>query len=118
MSPDDKSPFGAPPDGDAPAFEPFPDEFSEAFDEELPPFDLGDMSDVGKGSLDPEMLKLRAQMLGAEYYIKLATMAQEAQLQAEKLVERGRSTMREAPLETVGGAFAAGALIAFVLRRR
>jgi len=118
MPPDDASPFGIPHDGDGPAFEPFPDEFAEEFNEELPPFDLGDMSDVGKGSLDAEMLKLRAQMLGAEYYIKVATMAQEAQIKAEKLVEQGRSTMRSAPLETVGGAFAAGALIAFVLRRR
>lgn len=118
MPPKDTSPFGTPRDDDAPAFEPFPDEFAEKFDEELPSFDLGEMSDAGKGSLDPEMIKLKVQMLGAEYYIKLATMAQDAQLQAEKLVERGRSTMRNAPLETVGGAFAAGALMAYVWRRR
>lgn len=118
MPPDNTSPFGATRDGDAPDFEPFPDEFAEAFDDELPPFDLGDMRDVGKGSLDPEMLKLRAQMLGAEYYIKLATMAQEAQLQAERLVERGRSTMRGKPVETVAGAFAVGALVAFLARHR
>lgn len=118
MPTDAPSPFGTPHDGDTPAFEPFPDEFAEEFDEELPSFALGDLNDGGQGSLDPEMLKLRAQMLGAEYYIKLATMAQEAQLQAEKIVERGRSTMRNAPLETVGGAFAAGALMAYIWRRR
>jgi len=116
MATEPKSPFGSTGGnaaGDAPVFEPFADEF----DEELPRFDMGDFGDQGKGAWDPEVLKLKAQMMGAEYYIKAANIAHEVQQQSERYAEQGRSFVRERPIETVAGAFVTGLVFGAILRR-
>ncbi len=110
MSEHPTSPFGKDTPDDLPAF----DRFIDEFEDDLPELNFGGSDGNG---MDPEMLKLKAQMWGAEAYIQLANQVHDAREALDEAAEAGRSAIRQSPLPIVGGAFATGLILTAIFRR-